>query len=48
MASKVSSSGIEVVSSNSPAILAFSHPPAMIGTVFVDVKKLYMFTSHWV
>ena len=47
MASKGSSTGIEVVSTNSPAIPAFFHPLVMIGTAFVDVNKLYMFTSHW-
>ena len=39
MASK-GSSGIEVVSPNSPAIAAFFHPLVMIGTAFADVKKL--------
>ena len=39
MASK-GSSGIVVVSSNSPAIPAFFHPLVMIGTAFADVKKL--------
>ena len=42
-----SSSGIEVFSPNSPALPAFFHPLAMIGMAFTDVKKLYMFTSHW-
>ena len=46
MVSKGSSSGIEVVPSNSPAISAFCHPLVMIDTAFADVKKLYMFTSH--
>ena len=43
MASKGSSSGIEVVPSNSPAIPALFHP-LVIGMAFVDVKKFYMFT----
>ena len=38
MASK-GSSGIEVVSSNSPAIPAFFHPLVMIGTAFADVNR---------
>ena len=44
MASKGSSSGIEVLPSNSPAIPALFHPLFMIGMAFADVKKFYMFT----
>ena len=42
MASKGSSSGIEVVPSNSPAIPALFHPLVMIGAAFADLKKFYM------
>ena len=48
MASKGSSSGIEVVPSNSLAIPALFHPRVMIGTAFADVNKFYTFTLyHW-
>ena len=50
MASKGSSSGIEVVPSNSPAIPALFHPLVMIGTgtAFADVKKFYMFAIIYI
>ena len=40
MASKGSSSGIEVLPSNSPAIPALFHPLVMIDTAFADVKEI--------
>ena len=48
MASKGSSSGIEVVPSNSPAIPALFHPLDMIGMAFADVKKFYMFAIIYI
>ena len=48
MASKGSSSGIEVVPTNSPAIPVLFHPLVMIGTAFADVKKFYMFTIIYI
>ena len=48
MASKGSSSGIEVVPSNSLASPALFHPLVMIGMAFADVKKFYMFTIRYI